>query len=112
MTPANRREFMSDVGRGMLAAGLGASLATDLGFSTAFADEPAEIPLRAEQRQDLYQCDYDDGEISFSAMSIGNPHMVIQVDDVDTVPNLLEDLVRNPTQPLCPASTAPSFSAS
>lgn len=35
----NRREFLHDVGSGMLAAGLGASLAGDLGFSTAFADE-------------------------------------------------------------------------
>jgi len=46
--------------------------------------DPAEIPLRAERRQDLYQTDYEGHEISFSAMSIGNPHMVIQVDDVDT----------------------------
>ncbi|MEX0712608.1 MAG: hypothetical protein WD278_09675, partial [Pirellulales bacterium] len=46
MTPTNRRGFLSDVGRGMLAAGLGASLANDLGFSTAFAAEgPASIPL-------------------------------------------------------------------
>ncbi|TNF87940.1 MAG: diaminopimelate epimerase, partial [Gammaproteobacteria bacterium] len=48
--------------------------------------EPAEIPLRATSRHDLYQCDYDGREISFSAMSIGNPHMVIQVDDVDGAP--------------------------
>ena len=34
-----RRQFLADVGRGMLVAGLGSSLATDLGFSTAFADE-------------------------------------------------------------------------
>ena len=39
MNPTNRREFLSDVGRGMLATGLGASLAADLGFSTAFAAE-------------------------------------------------------------------------
>ncbi len=46
MTPTNRRAFLSDVGRGMLAAGLGASLANDLGFSTAFAEQgTASIPL-------------------------------------------------------------------
>ena len=46
MTPSNRRAFLSDVGRGMLAAGLGASLATDLGFSTAFAEQGSDsIPL-------------------------------------------------------------------
>ena len=36
MNPTNRRAFLSDVGRGMLAAGLGTSLAGDLGFSTGF----------------------------------------------------------------------------
>ena len=45
--------------------------------------EPAEIPLRAESRQDLYQTEYEGREISFSALSIGNPHMVLQVDDVN-----------------------------
>ncbi len=46
--------------------------------------EPAEIPLRAEQRQDLYYTEYGGREIAFSALSVGNPHMVIQVDDIDT----------------------------
>lgn len=46
MAPTNRRAFLSDVGCGMLAAGLGASLASDLGFSTAFAAQGGEsIPL-------------------------------------------------------------------
>ncbi len=46
MAPSTRRAFLSDVGRGMLAAGLGTSLANDLGFSTAFAAQGAEsIPL-------------------------------------------------------------------
>lgn len=35
----NRREFLSQVGSGMLVAGLGATMAGDLGFSTAFAAE-------------------------------------------------------------------------
>ncbi|MDZ4683799.1 MAG: hypothetical protein SH850_01840 [Planctomycetaceae bacterium] len=42
MSPKNRREFLSDVGRGMLVAGVGTAVATDLGFSTAFADRGAE----------------------------------------------------------------------
>jgi len=51
MTPSNRRAFLSDVGRGMLAAGLGTSLATDLGFSTTFAAEgSAAVPLGAHTR--------------------------------------------------------------
>ncbi len=42
MTPTTRRGFMSDVGRGMLTVGLGTSLANDLGFSTAFADQGSD----------------------------------------------------------------------
>ena len=45
--------------------------------------EPDRIPLRADRRQTLYSTDYEGEEISFSAVSVGNPHMVIQVDDVD-----------------------------
>jgi len=48
--------------------------------------EPAEIPLLADARQPLYTTEYDGGEISFSAVSVGNPHMVIQVADVDAAP--------------------------
>lgn len=51
MNPSNRRAFLSDVGRGMLAAGLGASLAADLGFSTAFAEQGNDaIPLGPSRR--------------------------------------------------------------
>jgi len=46
--------------------------------------EPADIPLIVEARLDLYQTDYEGLEINFSALSIGNPHMVIQVVDVDS----------------------------
>jgi len=45
--------------------------------------EPAKIPLQVEAQKDLYQVEYEGREISFSAMSIGNPHMVIQVEDVN-----------------------------
>lgn len=46
MSPTTRRAFLSDVGRGMLAAGLGTSLAHDLGHSIAFAADGSEtIPL-------------------------------------------------------------------
>ena len=39
MAPSTRREFLDHVGRGMLVAGLGTTLASDLGFSPAFAEE-------------------------------------------------------------------------
>ena len=37
--PANRRHFLNQVGGGMLMAGLGTSLAADLGVGVAFADD-------------------------------------------------------------------------
>jgi diaminopimelate epimerase len=46
--------------------------------------EPESIPMRVEARQDLYSTDFEGAEISFSALSVGNPHMVIPVVDVDT----------------------------
>jgi hypothetical protein len=47
MANRTRREFLDHIGRGMLVAGLGASLSTDLGFSTAFAEESTALPLGA-----------------------------------------------------------------
>ena len=42
MDKRSRREFLTDVGRGMVVASVGASLAADLGFSPAFADQGTE----------------------------------------------------------------------
>ena len=45
MSTTPRREFLKTVGRGMLVAGLGASLAHDLGLASArAADAPAHVP--------------------------------------------------------------------
>lgn len=44
MSPTNRRAFLTEVGSGMLAAGLGVALADDLGFSTAFAEQGGDVP--------------------------------------------------------------------
>lgn len=41
MLTRTRRELFSDVGRGMIAAGIGPALASDLGFGTAWAAEDA-----------------------------------------------------------------------
>lgn len=42
MNSRNRREFLEDVGRGMLVATLGSAAASDLGLSPCFADEPSQ----------------------------------------------------------------------
>jgi hypothetical protein len=41
-TPQTRREFMSDVGRGMVTAAVGFGMARELGLASAFADEAAD----------------------------------------------------------------------
>jgi len=50
--------------------------------------EPSQIPLVATERQNQYQLDLDGQSIIFSALSIGNPHAVLLVDDVTTAPVL------------------------
>ena len=47
MTQRNRRDFCADVGRGMLAATVGAQLSIDLGFGSVRAEE---APKAAEKR--------------------------------------------------------------
>jgi len=48
MVPSNRREFLADVGRGMLVASIGSAVATDLGLSSAYAgDTPDAISFGA-----------------------------------------------------------------
>jgi diaminopimelate epimerase len=47
---------------------------------------PAEIPLLAEQEAISYKVKVDDNDLVFGAVSMGNPHAVIQVRDVMTAP--------------------------
>lgn len=45
---------------------------------------PECIPLLSEQQQQLYSVEVAGETIDFSAVSMGNPHAVIQVDNVET----------------------------
>lgn len=47
---------------------------------------PAEIPLLAEREAALYTVVIDGQELLFGAVSMGNPHAVIEVPDVSTAP--------------------------
>ena len=46
--------------------------------------EPADIPLEAEHRHPTYRLHINSRTVEFSALSIGNPHAVIVVNDVAT----------------------------
>ncbi len=48
--------------------------------------EPREIPFLAEQRAPTYALDLPDKSIEISAVSMGNPHAVQVVADVDSAP--------------------------
>jgi len=47
-----------------------------------------EIPLDTQEDADQYQLELSDTEVTFSAVSMGNPHVVIVVDDVASAPVL------------------------
>lgn len=46
--------------------------------------EPVDVPLRRDSRADNYQIEIDGQTITFGAVSLGNPHAVIRVDDICT----------------------------
>jgi diaminopimelate epimerase len=48
--------------------------------------EPAQIPFQADQQSAEYAIDVDDQHWMMGTVSMGNPHGVLIVDDVDTAP--------------------------
>ena len=47
--------------------------------------EPGDIPLQVEARSASYTLEADGRELTIGAVSMGNPHAVLRVDDTDTV---------------------------
>jgi len=47
---------------------------------------PAEIPFTADVQAPTYQLEHEQGASTISAVSMGNPHAVMVVDNVDTAP--------------------------
>ena len=62
--------------------------------------EPAEIPFQAVQQETLYSLEADETH-AISVLSMGNPHAVIQVEDVETAPvkEIGQQLQRHPRFP-------------
>ena len=44
---------------------------------------PTDIPLDSEQQNDLYSIDINNSSLKIAALSVGNPHAVLQVDNID-----------------------------
>lgn len=62
---------------------------------------PAQIPLAATGTPPLYRAELGQEAVEFAALSLGNPHAVIRVDDVDNAPVgvLGPQFQRHPTFP-------------
>ena len=52
--------------------------------------EPSEIPFRCAAREALYELDVSGTKIKINALSMGNPHAVQLVDDVEAAPVLAQ----------------------
>ena len=48
--------------------------------------EPRALPMRTRQSASVYALRIGDDDVEFGAVSIGNPHVVVRVPDVDTAP--------------------------
>jgi diaminopimelate epimerase len=48
--------------------------------------KPEQVPIAAERMEDFYQVELDGQAIRFAALSMGNPHAVLTVDDCATAP--------------------------
>lgn len=48
--------------------------------------EPARIPFIFQQRQNRYTQEIVGKTVTFAAVSMGNPHVVVEVSDIDTAP--------------------------
>ena len=55
--------------------------------------EPFEIPFIAEKRASTYQLDIDGKQVEISALSMGNPHAVQLVSNIDQAPVLTEGVL-------------------
>ena len=47
---------------------------------------PAEVPFQADETQDQYTLDVQGHSLSIGALSMGNPHAILMVDDCDAAP--------------------------
>lgn len=66
-----------------LRVGRGGMVTVDMGVPEL---NPPAIPFAADRRKDVYTVEVGGETVELSAVSMGNPHGVLVVDDVDTAP--------------------------
>lgn len=69
---------------------------------------PADIPLAVPEQADMYSLSLEQGEFPFRAVSMGNPHAILESGDVDTVPiTVIGPMIQ--AHPLFPAGVNVGF---
>jgi diaminopimelate epimerase len=88
----------TDAGRLVLRLGEGDQVTVNMGVPR---HAPAEIPFEAAEERLVYQADIGARRVAFGVVSMGNPHAVLIVDDVDRAPvaELGPSLERHPLFP-------------
>ncbi len=81
----NKRTITADTGAGQLILQIeeDGNVTVNMGVPEF---EPEDIPLQVDSREDSYLLKLNDQQLEFGAVSMGNPHAVFTVDDVDSVP--------------------------
>ena len=81
----NKNEIVAETGAGSLVLNINddGRVTVNMGVPEF---EPAKIPMQADEYEEQYHLVCADDEITFGAVSMGNPHAVIIVDDVDVAP--------------------------
>ena len=82
---ANGRELRVETANGLAVVRLreDGQVTVDMGVPVL---EPAAIPFRAPERAPRYPLELDGRRLEVGAVSMGNPHLVLEVADVDTAP--------------------------
>ncbi len=83
--PALGREIPMESRGGAVCARVGEDGLVSVDMGTPNFD-PRSLPMSAPQESRLYTLRVDGADVCFGAVSMGNPHAVLQVDDVDTAP--------------------------
>ncbi|MFM2318528.1 MAG: diaminopimelate epimerase [Pseudomonadota bacterium] len=83
LTQKTRIPVMTESGRIVLELTADGQVTVNMGIPRL---EPAEIPFIFQARQILYTVELGQESVQFAAVSMGNPHAVLQVADTQTAP--------------------------
>ncbi|MGO1232189.1 MAG: diaminopimelate epimerase [Marinobacter sp.] len=81
----NKRVIRVQTAKGVIELKVGKDGMVQVNMGVPELNPPA-IPFAADCRKDVYTVDVHDQVVELSAISMGNPHGVMVVDDVDTAP--------------------------